>query len=180
MFEYYNKDGPIYIIQSKKTGKKYQLHKETDQVISIKDILDKIKNDEFTDWVVIYLCFNDNKTVVNYDKDYKHYIDKIVNNYTDKIKSLNIDGIFNELLGNSLSKFINLENLYLGYCYNKPFKNYLSKLVNLKNIHLSDRFNRPLEDSLLELPKFEKIYMSHNYIYKRCMNPKFNNIVEYY
>ncbi len=152
---------------------------EQDKEISTKYIINKINNLEFTEWMFTYLSFSNDKSELSYNTNTKYYLDKL-DNYIDKIETLNCHDVFNEILGDSLSKFVKLKSINFGYCYNKPLGNSLSKLENLRDIYFCDRYNQLLPDYLLKLPKLENIHISSKYIFKSKLCEKFKNIVKYY
>ena len=103
--------------------------------------------------------------------------------YIKKIKFILPEGLmykgFNEPLGDSLSKLINLEIIYLSNNFNQELGNSLSKLKNLKEIDLGDMFNKPFGDSFANLSNLKKIIVGA--FFKQKINPELQHItIQYY
>ena len=65
--------------------------------------------------------------------------------------------LFNQSLGNSLSKTHNLRKLTLGHNFNNSLDYSLSKLYNLRILTFGSIFNQPLGDSLLNLHNLREL-----------------------
>ena len=71
---------------------------------------------------------------------------------------------FNEDLGNSLDKLINLKEIVFYYSvYDLPFNNLFNKLKKLKHLYLPSSFNQPLEKSLDELINLETLEFGYSF-----------------
>lgn len=82
----------------------------------------------------------------------------------DFIKKIKFDDKFNEPLGNSLDKLINLESLEFGEEFNQPLGNSLNSLINLKSLEFNDtNFNQPLGDSLKNLKNLRSLIMFNSF-----------------
>ena len=166
MFESYNKDDPIYIIESKKTKQKYQIHRESkqcmnekDKAVSIRKIINNINNEEFTEWMITNMCFNNDKTIFyqyyplynKFDIDDVDDVDDVDDfhdgndgnysciDYIDYIDDIDDkDDKHNDAFNNAykiINKYIdNIESLILheNYSGNDYGEDFFSNFINLK------------------------------------------------
>ena len=143
-FNKYNKQGPLYIIQSKSDIKdKYQLHIEKEELMNS-------KNDPVT-INFIESTFNDSK--LN-DWFKKIFIDYIKKNKKFKIPSI----LYSYNIKNILEKVPELETLEL-FNYNDPLNDSLKGFTSLQTLQLYD-YKHPLNDSLKGLTSLQTLELN--------------------
>ena len=169
MFCYYNKIGPLYIIQSKtKLVDKYQIQAESaqmmnsaDEPVSIEFIIKNFNND--TELIKFLLSFDileytkeENK--LYYESSFNINLDSL-NNFistisdTNDIQYLIFGEKFNQELKNSLDRLTNLKVLEFGKKFNQLLDHSLDNLANLTVLRFGKYFNQPLKKSLDKLTK---------------------------
>jgi hypothetical protein len=80
------------------------------------------------------------------------------------INSITFSDEFNEDLGNSLDKLINLEELlFKNDSYDFPFNNLFNNLKKLKKLYLPSMFNQPLGNSLDALTNLETLEFGYEF-----------------
>jgi hypothetical protein len=203
MFDHYNDQGPLYIVQSKTDPTdKYQLHFETqqymdkeDESIQINNLLTHIGDSKFDRF------FNGNKI-----RKISELAELKTNNsvefvsYTNNVKRIVISGsedlsnldilldlpnikflIFNGELNDSLLRYLekiinptNIKSIIVNGNYNKPFKNSLSKFTNLEVLFLGNMFNQPFGNSLSKLRNLKKLRIGS---FNREINRSFDNLI---
>jgi phage-related protein len=184
MFNHYNDDGHIYIIQSKTDSKdKYQLHLESDQLmnnkdeaVSIKFIIDNFNDNCLEEWL-------DSILLSEYYKKKEIKIDNLLKNEIIRIKpkildleSLTLGDTFNEPLGDLLNGLTKLKVLKFGYNFNQPLCDSLKDLTKLEVLEFSEydgEFNQPLGDSLKGLTNLKIL------IFGKKFNKRFGNSLKY-
>ncbi len=175
MFDHYNRQGPLFIIELQKRDAenfliKYQIHFETNQIMDSRDnpvdinqLIKDIGDIDFTNWLTqMYVRYlNSPNAVVNsYFFDILEYLtDKSVIN---ELKTLTFDIYFPLDFLSNISNFTNLQNLTLGCRFNKPLGDSLLRLTNLKNLtfkkdSMGYGFNQPLGDSLTNLINLQNL-----------------------
>jgi len=162
-FDYYNKEGNLYIIQSKSNNNdKYQLHIEKEQFMDSKDEAAKIfdikihfNDDILNEWFTsIFKKF----IIIHYNGDSMFRLSEL--HYLPNLESLILDIEIRSSLGNSLDKLTNLKNLVFGYNCNPPLGNSLDKLTNLQTLNFGRGYNQPLGNSLDNLINLNVLYLS--------------------
>ena len=164
MFNHYNEQGPLFIIQTKQTTpkRKFQLHIETeslmdekDEPVNINEINEILDNDErFKDWfnelLLSKINFVDKRLWLEFwiptFKEEHSYLEEVFFNDS-----------FNQPLGNSLDNLTNLHKLKFGYKFNQPLGNSLDKLINLQELEFGFKFNKPLGNSLDNLTNLQEL-----------------------
>jgi hypothetical protein len=138
MFEYYNKKGPLYIIEFKDRRDeknniiKYQIQFETQQImnsedkqVNINEIIQNLNDVDFNRWLfekyVNYLDSNKESKIT----DNFFPILKVNNIISSKPKIIIFDDKFNELLENSLINLTNLQSITFGANFYQPLGNSL-------------------------------------------------------
>jgi hypothetical protein len=178
MFNYYNRQGPLYIIQSKSDIKdKYQLHIESNQFMNNKDAPVSVSD--------IKIHFNDKDLNIWFNNIFEKIIMEI-NNKANETKKITLDSLlvdisnlsdlainnletlelgwdFNLPLGNSLDKLTNLQTLIIGDTFNQQLGNSLDKLTNLQTLNFGVSFNQSLGNSLDKLTKLHTLTFKSNY-----------------
>ena len=178
MFDYYNNQGPLYIIKSKTTKKKFQLHYETDSLmdeedkpINIETVIEILNNDtKFIDWLND-LILNKNKII---DKkliiENNFWIPKFQKEHNELIEVLTFGDNFNKPLNNSLDNLTNLKELTFRRSFDQPLDNSLNKLTNLKELTLGRYFEQPLGDSLNKLKNLKKLTLKSNFPFENSLD----------
>jgi Leucine-rich repeat (LRR) protein len=190
MFNQYNEEGPMYIIQNNKVNqhinnKKFQIHLESNQLMNPKDesvkveyVKEVINNNEFNDWIdslILDNLFKTGKTlniynIINYPKFFQYVKSlenfngplDILNNFAN-LQELTFGYDFNEPLGKSLDNLINLEQLTFGWNFNQPLGTSLDNLTNLQKLTFIHYFNKPLGTSLDNLTNLQKLTFGNNF-----------------
>lgn len=182
MFDYYNNLGPLYIINDKKTGNKYQFHfnefefrDQEDFEVSLLDVINKIDDDEFKSWLCIkiidYIKYKKDDLTIDYelynvmifyklfdDKDLMASIQKII----FKDEKYDIDNKIFKLLKNLL---------YLSVTITEPLDNAFDNLINLNTLDICSFV--PLNDSLNKLINLTTLDI-YSYV---PLNNSLNNLI---
>ena len=166
MFDVYNEEGPLYIIETKKIkpNKKFQLHLETnsltneiDEPVEINEIIKLLEdNQEFINWFNDLIDEYNKRKIVNNELLTK-WLSRFIGTEFESLKKLTLGEDFNQPLGDSLKNLTNLKQLTFGEYFNQPLGYSLKNLTNLEQLTFGQSFNQPLGDSLKELTKLKQL-----------------------
>ena len=146
---------------------KYNLFKqyyETKEIIFYRfyngfDILNFLLNNSDKLTELKSLIFMDGKDLYNnFNQPLGNSLDKFVN-----LKSLTFGASFDKPLENSLDKLTNLTSLTFGRLFDQILENSLDKLINLTSLTFGDFFMRPLENSLDKLTNLTSLTFGHSF-----------------
>jgi len=194
MFDTYNSQGPLYIIQSKYSNTdKYQLHFETESFensagkqVNLSDICDHFDDNKLSEWIRHQIIIKEDLDKIRSDdfnssldflespfyKNITHLIigdsfNQPLNDFLlnlTNLKTLTFGHSFNQPLAETLVNLTNLETLTFGYSFDQPLGNSLLNLNNLKTLTFDDNFDQPLGGSLLKLPNLEILTFGEYYM----------------
>ena len=181
MFNHFNKDGPLYIIQSKTDKKlKFQLHINISQYKNTLSYQLKNNTDKDTTITFIENCFNNDIELTNW---FSQIMPTNIYVKLLPIDQIDIDGIviFSnknktcfKLTQNNIS-FVNknilpassellITELIFGNKFNRYIGNSLDKLTNLQSLTFGDSFNRYLGiSSLNKLTNLQSLTFGSNF-----------------
>jgi hypothetical protein len=175
MFNHYNSEGPLYIIQSKTDDMdKYQIHIESEQIMNDKDepisieyLENHFSDKELNVWIHVetqsYLFIDDYKYKYKYYmSDYKDYdgnFDILLQGLPSlqTLQTLEFGKDFNQPLGTSLQGLTSLQTLKLGKYFNQPLGTSLQGLTSLQTLEFGDEFNQLLGTSLQGLTSLQTL-----------------------
>jgi hypothetical protein len=166
MFNTYNRDSPLYIIQSNTDlKKKYQIHVTSNQIMNSEDkpttishIKHAFEDDRLNSWL-------DNICEIDILRQFE--VSNTVTIYFDN-NLCNIKKIRQALL-----RIPQLETLYL-MSINIPLDSLLTNLVNLKNLYIGESFNQELNSSLSTLVNLQLLEFSN---YHRLLGNSLDKLV---
>ena len=163
-FDYYNKRGKLYIIQSKLNPiDKYQMHIETNQLMNSKDDpitfsflkahFDDIDLNRFIDVIGSNIWNKFLKEINKYPQSadiesFNYQLNRDLIRHIIKEKNTrSIMFKMNLPLNDFLYDLTDISSLFF-YEFNQPLNDSFKSLTNLEKLHLGGFFNQPLENSL--------------------------------
>ena len=152
-FEYYNRRGKLYIIQSRLNPiDKYQMHVETNQLMNSKDEpitfsflkahFDDVDLNRFIDAIGSQILDKFLKEINKYPQNK----DIIKHNIREK-KTKSVLFSMDLPLNDFLYDLTDVRSLFF-YEFNQPLNDSFKSLINLEKLHLGGSFNQSLENSL--------------------------------
>jgi hypothetical protein len=169
MFDYYNKRGKLYIIQSKSDIKdKYQMHKELNELTNAKNEMISFSFlQEHFDNEILNLYIN-NIAMEEWDKFMLNYKKSI--GISVEISSFNFQ-LNRDMIINFLEKNKKIVNIYFIY-FDFPLDNFFDTLINIKYLSFND-FDKPLNNSFQYLTNLIKLDFGDYF------NQKLENSLDY-
>jgi len=163
-FEYYNRRGKLYIIQSRLNQiDKYQMHVETNQLMNSKDEpitfsflkahFDDVDLNRFIDAIGSQILDKFLKEINKYDQStdiesFNYQLNRDIIKHTIKEKKTrSILFSMNLPLDDFLYDLNDVKTLYF-HEFDQPLNDSFKSLINLEKLHLGGFFNQPLENSL--------------------------------
>jgi len=178
MFDHYNSQGNLYIIQSKSKDKlKFQLHIESGQLMNymqkpftIDEVKSEFKDEKLNLWFeeiwekeMIEQCAK-TKTISIYNTLFKIDSDKLKELFKKvPYKSLTFGDRFDEPLGDLLKGLTSLQSLIFGDSFNQPLRDSLKGLTSLQSLIFGNSFNQPLGDSLKGLTSLQYLDLGNKF-----------------
>jgi hypothetical protein len=152
-FEYYNRRGKLYIIQSRLNPiDKYQMHVETNQLMNSKDEpitfsflkahFDDVDLNRFIDAIGSQILDKFLKEINKYPQS----TDIVKHNIREK-KTKSVLFSMDLPLNDFLYDLTDVRSLFF-YEFNQPLNDSFKSLINLEKLHLGGSFNQSLENSL--------------------------------